>query len=115
MLPSGDMLETAVENQIWRALADPVRRAILDQLAEGPKTTGDLVAYFDHLSRTAVMKHLEILVSAGIVIVARSGRTRWNHINPVPLLNVCERWLTGHTKRMSKALQQLKRITELAP
>ena len=101
------------DEKVWKALADPVRRSILDQLSSGPKTTGDLVAQFDHLCRTAVMKHLEILVSADLVVAVKSGRVRLNCINPVPLANVCERWLNQHTRRMTKSLAKLKEIVEL--
>ncbi len=100
------------QNLIWRALADPVRRQILDELADGPKTTGDLVGRFDHLCRTAVMKHLDVLVNAGLVIVSKKGRTRWNCINHVPLSTVCERWINQHTKQMAKSMARLKELIE---
>ncbi len=100
------------QDAIWRALGDPVRREILDQLAGRPRTTGELVAHFDSLCRTGVMKHLEVLVSAGLVIVERSGRTRWNHINPVPIEMVCQRWVNQHVKKLARALTRLKSIVE---
>jgi len=67
-----------------RALADPVRWQLVVALADGPRTTGDLAEGFEQ-TRFGVMKHLEVLVSAGLVIVERRGRERWNHLNPVPL------------------------------
>jgi DNA-binding transcriptional ArsR family regulator len=100
------------EDLIWKALADPLRRQMLDELAGGPKTTGDLVAQFDHLCRTSVMKHLEILVDAGLVIASKKGRTRWNCINHLPLSTICQRWLNQHTKQMSKSIASLKELTE---
>lgn len=105
-------MKTDVEDRIWRALSESIRREILDQLAEGPKTTGELVAHFDHLCRTAVMKHLEVLVRADLVLPVKRGRTRWNCLHSVPLVDVCERWLSQHTRRRAKSLASLKEIVE---
>ena len=73
------------DDRIWRALADPVRRTLLDALAIAPRTTGELVEAESQLCRTAVMKHLDVLVAAGLVVVRREGRRRWNYLNPVPI------------------------------
>ena len=99
-------------DNIWRALADPHRRDILDALAERPLTTGEIVARFDGLCRTAVMKHLDVLVEAGLVVVRREGRQRWNYLNPVPIQRVCDRWISRHVRHMSAALSRLKGIVE---
>ena len=77
---------------LWRALADPTRRALLDALRAGPRTTGVLAAEFP-TTRFAVMKHLGVLVDAGLVTVERRGRERLNHLNPVPLRQAYERWI----------------------
>jgi DNA-binding transcriptional ArsR family regulator len=76
---------------VWRALADSSRRSILDRLRDGPRTTGDLCRSFP-TSRFAVMKHLDVLAGAGLVVVERRGRERWNHLNPAPLRPI-GRWL----------------------
>ena len=109
------MLATKSDDTIWRALADPVRREILDLLAVEPRTTGELVAHFDSLCRTGVMKHLDVLVLANLVIVEKSGRTRWNHLNPVPIEQVCQRWVNNHVKRLARSLTRLKSIIEEDP
>lgn len=70
--------------RVLKALADPSRWRIVTALADGPSTTGELAALFDQ-TRFGVMKHLGILVDAGLVLVERRGRERWNHLNPVPL------------------------------
>lgn len=70
--------------RVWKALSDPGRRKILDYLQERPRTTSELCDLFD-VSRFAVMKHLTILERAGLVVVRRRGRERWNHLNVVPL------------------------------
>ena len=99
-------------DQVWRALADPTRRAILDLLAAGPRTTGEIVAEFEDLCRTGVMKHLGLLESANLVLIRREGRTRWNHLNPVPIQQVCDRWVSRHVRHMASAMSRLKEFVE---
>ena len=96
---------------VWHALAEPRRRAMLDLLADGPLTTGDIVARFDGC-RTGVMKHLSVLAEARLVIVRREGRVRWNHLNPVPIQAVCDRWVARHVRRMASAMNRLKTLVE---
>ncbi len=99
--------------QVWKALADGTRRDILDLLAERPLTTGEVAKRFeDSLCRTAVMKHLEVLVGANLVIVRREGRVRWNYLNPLPIQHVCDRWVGKHVKRMASSLSRLKEHVE---
>lgn len=66
---------------------------MLDLLAKRPRTTGELAAKFGGLSRFAVMKHLRVLQRAGLLVVSRDGRKRWNSLNPVPLREVLRRWV----------------------
>lgn len=101
-------MSAAEADLIWAALAHPTRRQILDLLAQRPQTTGELVERFDHLCRTAVMKHLDLLVAADLVVPRRSGRHRWNHLNPVPIQRVCDRWVSRHVRGMANALSRLK-------
>ena len=108
----GDMIKHDESDRIWKALADATRRQILDVLAERPLTTGELVARFDRFCRTAVMKHLQILVEANLVIVRRKGKYRWNYLNPAPIQDVCDRWISRHVQRMSSALSRLKELVE---
>jgi len=99
-------------DEIWKALADGTRREILDVLAERPQTTGELVVRFDHLCRTNVMKHLDVLVAAHLIIVRRTGRTRWNYLNPTPIQSVCDLWVSKHVKQLASALSRLKEHAE---
>jgi DNA-binding transcriptional ArsR family regulator len=69
---------------LWRALADPTRRRILDLLRERPLITGEIAARFP-VSRIAVMRHLEVLSEAGLVTNRKRGRERWHYLNAVPL------------------------------
>src|SRR5262245_17544295 len=102
----------ADEQDVWRALANPFRRALLDLLNEGPRTTTQLVAAAPDLSRFAVMQHLGVLTDAGLVIVRRHGRYRFNYLNPVPLRQWYERWVTPLADRASAELLALQRHVE---
>jgi DNA-binding transcriptional ArsR family regulator len=85
------------DNALWRALADETRRWMLDVLRQGPRTTGDLAVLVQKdagLSRCAVMKHLGVLEEAGLVVVRREGRFRWNHINAAPFVAMYRRWVS---------------------
>ena len=97
---------------IWKALADPTRRYILDLLREAPHTTGDLCDNFEDLSRYAVMKHLTVLEEAGLILVRRRGRQRFNQLNAVPLQHIYERWLRPYEAKWSQALTNLKTLSE---
>lgn len=97
---------------IWRALADPTRRALLDLLRDGPATTGALAAAFPDVTRFAVMKHLGVLADAGLVVVRRRGRERWNHLNAVPLRQAYERWMAPYAERAAVTSLRLKDFVE---
>jgi len=102
---------------VWRALADPTRRAVLDLLAEGPRTTGEICAHFalkkhGGLGRTGVMKHLAVLADANLVLARRDGRQRWNHLNPVPIQRVCDRWVSRHVRDLARSANRLKDVLE---
>jgi DNA-binding transcriptional ArsR family regulator len=96
---------------VWKALADPTRRRILDLLKDGPRTTGDLAEQF-RFSRFAVMKHLGILQRARLVIVERRGRERWNYLNAVPIQQIYDRWISGYQAMWATSLLHLKRSVE---
>ena len=96
---------------VWKALSDPTRRRILDALREEPQTTGALCRPFK-LSRFAVMKHLGVLEEAGLVVVRRQGRERWNHLNAVPIQQVYERWVRPFAASWATNLVRLKDCVE---
>src|SRR6516162_1243102 len=101
------------EPDLWRALASPWRRRLLDLLREAPATTGALAGQIPELSRFAVMQHLGVLTSAGVVIAERRGRDRINYINPVPLREWYERWVQPLAGTGSAELLALKRQAEI--
>jgi DNA-binding transcriptional ArsR family regulator len=104
---SGDDLDA-----VWKALSDPTRRAILDQLRSGPRTTTDLVRAFPRLTRFGVMKHLDVLREAHLVDTRESGRQRINSLNAVPIRQVYERWVSGFQDFWSAQLLRLKESME---
>lgn len=97
---------------VWRVLASPQRRQLLDLLSEGPRTTGELAEAIPELSRFAVMQHLGVLTHAGLVVVRRRGRHRFNHLNPVPLRRWYERWVVPLADRAGAELLALERHLE---
>lgn len=99
----------AAGGDLWRALASPHRRALLDLLRDGPRTTGQLADALPGLSRFAVMQHLGVLVRAGAVVVRRRGRHRYNHVNPVPLRRWYERWVRPLADTSAAGLLALER------
>src|ERR1700722_8855146 len=97
---------------LWRALASPWRRRLLDLLRPGPATTGALAGQIPELSRFAVMQHLGGLADAGVVLAERRGRDRLNYLNPVPLREWYERWVQPLADADAAALLALKRTVE---
>jgi DNA-binding transcriptional ArsR family regulator len=97
---------------VWRALASPFRRRMLDVLRRGPRTTGDLATLFPDVTRFAVMQHLGVLVEAQLVTVTRQGRERWNHLNAVPIRRIYERWVSRYDEPFAAELVALKKRAE---
>lgn len=83
---------------VWKALADPTRRAILDLLREGPRTTTAIVEAFPQLTRFGVMKHVDVLREAGLVNTREEGRQRINSLNAVPIRQIYERWVSRYSE-----------------
>jgi DNA-binding transcriptional ArsR family regulator len=100
---------------VWRALANPLRRRILDLLREGRLPTAQVAAHFQEVSLFAVMQHLGVLIDADLVVVVPDGRTRWNHLNPVPIRRIYERWVTKFDEAPAADLVALKRRIESPP
>ncbi len=99
-------------DMVWKALSDPTRRAILDQLRDGARTTTEIVDSFPHLTRFGVMKHLDVLREAKLVQTADSGRQRMNSLNTVPIQQIYERWVTPFRQLWSSQLVRLKETVE---
>ncbi|WP_134701994.1 metalloregulator ArsR/SmtB family transcription factor [Ammoniphilus sp. YIM 78166] len=96
---------------IFKALAHPSRVEILDYLKDGPLTTGELSDKFN-VSRYAIMKHLNILESAGLVVVRRQGRIRLNFLHALPLQQLYNRWVSQYESQLASSLLRLKNNLE---
>jgi DNA-binding transcriptional ArsR family regulator len=95
---------------VFRAVADPTRRAILDRLRAGPANAGALAAEF-RSSRPAISKHLRVLREARLVTDVRVGRERVYEMDAVPLQTVAG-WLEGYRAFWHSSLEELKRHLE---
>ena len=104
-----------LRNDVFKALADPSRRRILDLLKRRPRSTGDLVKQFKDIGRCAVMKHLAVLNEAGLVLYRREGRFRLNYINPVPIRQIYERWMYPLVQSTTAQMISLKKHVESKP
>jgi len=99
---------------IWKALADETRRTILDFLRSGPKPTTAIVEQFPGLSRFAVMKHLDVLRQAALVLTREEGRQRINSLNAVPIRMIYERWVSSFEGNWASTLLRVKEAAERA-
>ena len=101
---------------VFRALADPTRRGLLDDLfREDGQTLGALVEGRAPMTRFGVMKHLRVLEEAGLVTTRRRGREKLHFLNPVPIRLVHDRWVSKYAEPWASALSELKQSLEEAP
>lgn len=99
-------------DEIFKALADPTRRALLDELfRDDGQTLGALEARFD-ITRFGVMKHLRQLEDAGLVVTRRDGREKLHFLNAVPIQLVHDRWVSKYAESWTAGLSGLKRELE---
>lgn len=87
------MADEAMDDLVFKALAAPVRRRLLDLLRGGPATTGQLCAAAPDLDRTTVLQHLKVLHRADLVVSVKRGRETINHLNALPIRRIHERWI----------------------
>jgi DNA-binding transcriptional ArsR family regulator len=94
--------------EVFRALADPTRRALLDFLfTRDGQTLNELCEKFPKMTRFGVMKHLSVLAEANLVVTTRHGRTKRHYLNPVPIEQVANRWISKYAARFTSALLAL--------
>jgi DNA-binding transcriptional ArsR family regulator len=97
---------------VFRALADPVRRRLLDRLhARNGQTLGELCEGQD-MTRQAVSKHLAVLEQANLVATRKHGREKLHYLNPVPIHDIAERWIGKYERARLRALSDLRRRLE---
>jgi DNA-binding transcriptional ArsR family regulator len=98
----------ATDDLVFKALADPTRRFLLDRLfARDGRTLTELESEVE-MTRFGVMKHLRLLEEAGLVVVRWSGREKRHFLNPVPIRLIHDRWIDKYTERQVSALADLK-------
>ena len=96
-------------DHVFKALADPTRRHILDLLmAEDGQTVGELESHFPGVTRFAVMKHLKILEQAQLLSTRRVGRCKHHYLNVVPIQEIADRWISRFAAPMAKGLIDLR-------
>jgi DNA-binding transcriptional ArsR family regulator len=99
-------------DEVFKALADPTRRQLLDRLfANSGQTLGQLCAQLS-MSRQAVTKHLKILEEANLVAVVWSGREKLHYLNPVPIHEIADRWIGKFERERLRVLAELKKKLE---
>ena len=98
-------------DDVFRALADPTRRSLLDELFKHDGQTLSVLQRRLPMTRFGVMKHLKLLEEAGLVVTKRRGREKLHFLNPVPIRLIHDRWIDKYTVRQVSALTDLK--TEL--
>ncbi|WP_326955804.1 ArsR/SmtB family transcription factor [Amycolatopsis sp. NBC_01286] len=100
------------DDLVFKALADPTRRFLLDLLFERDgRTLTELETRVD-MSRFGVMKHLKLLEEAGLVVARKEGREKLHFLNPVPIREIHDRWIDKYTERRVTALLDLKNELE---
>jgi DNA-binding transcriptional ArsR family regulator len=100
------------EDLVFKALADPTRRLLLDRLfTRDGRTLTELESELE-MSRFGVAKHLRILEGAGLVVTQRKGREKLHFLNPIPIRLIHDRWIDKYTERQISALTDLKRELE---
>ncbi len=97
---------------VFKALADPSRRDLLDRLrADNGQTLGQLCERLD-MTRQAVSKHLGLLEEANLVATVKRGREKLHYLNPVPIHDIGERWIGKFERHRLQALNELKKGLE---
>ena len=97
---------------VFKALADPSRRALLDQLHQNNGQTLNQLCRHLHITRQGITKHLGLLIKAGLVVPLWRGREKRHYLNPAPLKEISERWIDKHKAACGRALNDLTNSLE---
>ncbi|HLN07156.1 MAG TPA: metalloregulator ArsR/SmtB family transcription factor [Acidimicrobiales bacterium] len=100
------------EDRVFKALADPTRRLLLDRLFDRDALTLTELESTLEMTRFGVMKHLRVLEDANLVVTRRAGREKLHFLNPVPIRQIHDRWIDKYTERQVSALMDLKHQLE---
>src|SRR5580698_9754146 len=99
-------------DEVFRALADPTRRSLLDELFKNDGQTLSALEERLPMTRFGVMKHLRVLEEAGLVVTKRKGREKLHYLNPVPIRLIHDRWVSKYAAPWAAGLSQLKKDLE---
>jgi DNA-binding transcriptional ArsR family regulator len=99
-------------DEVFKALADPTRRELLDRLFEQDGQTLSALEERAPMTRFGVMKHLKVLEQAGLVTTRRRGREKLHFLNPVPIRLIHDRWVSKYAEPWASALSELKQDIE---
>ena len=99
-------------DEVFKALADPTRRSLLDALRERDGQTLTSLEEGEEMTRFGVMKHLKVLEGAGLVVTRRRGREKLHFLNPVPIQLIQARWVSKYAEPFASALTNLKHELE---
>ncbi len=99
-------MNASSDDLVFKALAAPSRRVLLDALRDRPQTTGELCTRLSDLNRCTVMQHLQVLSDAGLIIVLREGRERWNRLNPLPIKQIYDGWISPYATRVPEPVER---------
>jgi len=102
----------ADDDLVFKALADPTRRFLLDRLFERDGRTLTELESALEMTRFGVMKHLRVLEDAGLVVTCKAGREKLHYLNPVPIRLIHDRWIDKYTEHRVSALTDLKKSLE---
>lgn len=98
---------------VFKALADNTRRALLDALFERDgQSVVVLCDQFPEMTRFGVMKHLAVLEAANLITTRREGRNKFHYLNPVPIQQVADRWISKYAQPFTRSLIDLKQSVE---
>lgn len=103
----GSLDDTSDDDLVFKALASPARRRMLDALKASPLTTGALCARFGDLDRTTVLQHLRVLERAELVTGRKLGRERHLSLAPLPIKRIHDRWISDYTRAAVDLLAHL--------
>jgi DNA-binding transcriptional ArsR family regulator len=98
---------------VFKALADPTRRSLLDELFEQDGQTLSALEQRLPMTRFGVMKHLRVLEEAGLIVARKRGREKLHHLNPVPIRLIHDRWVSKYAEPWAAGLSKLKTDLEV--
>jgi uncharacterized protein YndB with AHSA1/START domain/DNA-binding transcriptional ArsR family regulator len=100
-------------DDVFKALADPSRRRLLDKLfRRDGQSLGELEAHLPEMTRFGVMKHLRVLEDAGLIASRKAGREKLHYLNPVPIRRIFDRWTSKYARPFTRAMVDLKKQLE---